>query len=77
MRDGDLEVPTWHLELVLVMRSKYQPLLPLIEDLSRRVDTQDAVIADLVRSSHQLVEGPGKSKARPIGFTADIESAKK
>ena len=52
-------------------------LMPLIEDLSKRVDTRDAVIADLVRSIRQLVVGPGKSKARPIGFTADIESAKK
>lgn len=52
-------------------------LMPLIEDLSKRVDTHDAVIADLVRSIRQIVEGPRKPKARPIGFTADIESAKK
>ena len=52
-------------------------LMPLIEDLSKRVDTHDALIADLVRSIRQFVEGPGKPKARPIGFTADIDSAKK
>jgi hypothetical protein len=46
-------------------------------DLSRRVDTLDAVIADLVRSIRQIIESSGKQKARPIGFTADIESAKK
>jgi len=52
-------------------------LMPLIEDLSKRVNTHDAVIADLVRSIRRIVEGPGKQKVRPIGFTADIESAKK
>ena len=53
-----------------------QQLMPLIEDLAKRVDTHDAVIADLVRSIRQIVEGPSK-KSRPIGFTADIENAKK
>jgi len=48
-------------------------LLPLIEDLSKRVDSHDAVIADLVDSIRQIVEGPGESRSRPIGFTADIE----
>src|SRR5262245_38255741 len=47
-------------------------LLPLIEDLSKRVDTHDAVIADLVESIRQLVL-PGESRTRPIGFTADID----
>ena len=54
-----------------------QQLMPLIEDLAKRVDTHDAVIADLVHTIRQIVEGPRKSKSRPIGFTADIESAKK
>lgn len=48
-------------------------LLPLIEDLSKRVDSHDAVIADLVDSIRQIVEGPGDSPSRPIGFTADID----
>ena len=48
-------------------------LLPLIEDLSKRVDSHDAVIADLVDSIRQIVEGPGASPSRPIGFTADID----
>ena len=48
-------------------------LLPLIEDLSKRVDTHDAVIADLVESIRQIVEAPGETPTRPIGFTADID----
>jgi hypothetical protein len=54
-----------------------QQLIPLIEDLAKRVDRHDAVITDLVHSIRQIVEGPRKSKSRPIGFTADIESSKK
>jgi len=48
-------------------------LLPLIEDLSKRVDSHDSAIADLVESIRQIVLGPGKSRSRPIGFTADID----
>ena len=48
-------------------------LMPLIEDLSKRVDSHDAVIADLVDSIRQIVEGAGESRSRPIGFTADID----
>jgi len=48
-------------------------LLPLIEDLSKRVDTHDAAIADLVESIRQIIASPGESRTRPIGFTADIE----
>jgi transposase-like protein len=54
-----------------------QKLMPLIEDLAKRVDVHDAVITDLVRSIRQIVESPRKTKSRPIGFTADIESSKK
>lgn len=54
-----------------------QQLMPLIEDLAKRVDRHDAVITDLVHSIRQIVEGPRQSKSRPIGFTADIESSKK
>jgi hypothetical protein len=54
-----------------------QQLMPLIEDLAKRVDVHDVVITDLVRSIRQIIEGPRKSKSRPIGFTADIESSKK
>jgi hypothetical protein len=54
-----------------------QQLMPLIEDLAKRVDRHDAVISDIVQSIRQIVEGPRKSKSRPIGFTADIESSKK
>lgn len=53
-----------------------QQLMPLIEDLAKRVNTHDAVITDLVQSIRQIVEGPRK-KSRPIGFTADIENSKK
>ena len=48
-------------------------LLPLIEDLSKRVDAHDAVITDLVHSIRQVVEGPGETHSRPIGFTADVK----
>ena len=37
--------------------------MPLIEDLSKRVDTHDAVIADLVRSIRAIVAGAGKTKS--------------
>ena len=47
-------------------------LLPLIEDLSKRVDAHDTVIADLVDSIRQIVERPDESPSRPIGFTADV-----
>jgi hypothetical protein len=48
-------------------------VMALVEDLSKRVDVHDAVIADIVESIRQLVDAPGRSHARPIGFTADIE----
>jgi len=47
-------------------------LLPLIEDLSKRVDAHDAVITDLVDSIRKIVETPAK-RSRPIGFTADVD----
>ncbi len=48
-------------------------LMGLIEDLSKRVDSHDAAIADLVDSIRALVTAPGGGKSRPIGFTADIQ----
>lgn len=48
-------------------------VMALVEDLSKRVDVHDAVITDIVESIRQIVEGPGSSRARPIGFTADLE----
>lgn len=45
----------------------------LIEDLPMRVDTHDVVISDLVESIRQIVEVPAKGRARPGGFTADVE----
>jgi len=48
-------------------------LMPLIEDLSKRVDPHDASIADLVESIRQIVISSGKTRSRPIGFTADID----
>ena len=51
-------------------------LLPLIEDLSRRVDSHDAAINDIVESIRQLVE-PAAKRSRPIGFTADIEKSER
>jgi hypothetical protein len=48
-------------------------VMALVEDLSKRVDVHDAVITDIVESIRQIVEGPGSGRARPIGFTADLE----
>jgi hypothetical protein len=47
--------------------------MSLVEDLSKRVDTHDAVIADIVESIRQIVEPPPHGRSRPIGFTADLE----
>jgi hypothetical protein len=47
-------------------------LLALIDDLSKRVDSHDAAISDIVESIRQLVEPPAK-RSRPIGFTADVK----
>ena len=47
-------------------------LMGLIEDLSRRVESHDSTIADIVESIRQLVETPA-NRSRPIGFTADID----
>lgn len=44
-----------------------------VEDLSKRGDTHDAVISDIVESIRQLVEPPAQGRTRPIGFTADLE----
>ncbi len=48
-------------------------LMAFIEDLSTRVEAHDVVISDLVESIRQIVEVPAKGRARPIGFTADVE----
>src|SRR5688572_22281032 len=48
-------------------------VIALVEDLSKRVDVHDAVITDIVESIRQMVEGSGGGRARPIGFTADLE----
>jgi len=50
-------------------------VMALVEDLSKRVDLHDSVITDIVESIRQLVDGPGRGRSRPIGFTADIESS--
>jgi hypothetical protein len=49
--------------------------MALVEDLSKRVDLHDAVITDIVESIRQLVGGTDGPRSRPIGFTADIDSA--
>ena len=48
-------------------------IMALVEDLSKRVDTHDAVIADIVESIRQMAEAPATAASRPIGFTADLE----
>jgi DNA-binding PadR family transcriptional regulator len=47
-------------------------LIALVDDLSTRVESHDAAIADIVESIRQLVERPTK-RTRPIGFTADVK----
>ena len=49
-------------------------LLPLIEDLSKRVNSHDAAITDIVESIRQILV-PASKRSRPIGFTADIEKS--
>jgi hypothetical protein len=48
-------------------------VVALVEDLSKRVDTHDAVILGLVESIRQMVEAPATRVSRTIGFTADLE----
>ena len=48
-------------------------LMGLFEDLSKRVDVHDHVIADIVESIWQLLDAPTAKPSRPIGFTADVE----
>jgi hypothetical protein len=50
-----------------------EQVMALVDDLSKRIDVQDAVITDIVESIRQIVDGPGHSRPRPIGFTADLE----
>ena len=50
-----------------------EKVMAVVEDLSKRVEVHDAVITDIVESIRQMVEGPGTGRARPIGFTADLE----
>lgn len=49
-------------------------VMALVEDLSKRVDVHDAVITDIVESIRKMMETPEAKRARPIGFTADIEA---
>lgn len=48
-------------------------VMALVEDLSKRVDAHDTVIADIVESIRQMVLEPATGVSRPIGFTADLE----
>ena len=48
-------------------------VMALVEDLSKRVDTHDAVITDIVESIRQMVNAPVAGVSRPIGFTADLD----
>jgi hypothetical protein len=49
-------------------------LMKVIEDLSERVDSHDAVIGDLVEAIRQLAASPAGGRSRPIGFTADLDA---
>jgi hypothetical protein len=57
---------------IQIMRA-FVRLRRAVEDLSKRVEVHDAVITDIVESIRRMVETPGPGRARPIGFTADIE----
>ena len=50
-------------------------LMKLVEDLSERVDAHDQAIGELVEAIRQLAAGPPRGRARPIGFTADLEGS--
>jgi len=50
-----------------------EKVMALVEDLSKRVDVHDTVIADIVESIRQMVLAPASGVSRPIGFTADLE----
>jgi hypothetical protein len=50
-------------------------VMALVEDLSKRVQVHDAVIADIVESIRQLVESPAGGRSRPIGLTADLDGS--
>jgi hypothetical protein len=52
-------------------------LMSLVEELSKRVDTHDSVISDIVESIRHLAAPPAQGKRRPIGFTADISAEAK
>ena len=47
-------------------------LVAVVNELSRRVDTHDSAIRELLKTISQLVEEP-VTKKRPIGFTADLD----
>ena len=49
-------------------------LMKLIEDLSKRVDSHDQVIGELVEAIRQLAAPAPAPRSRPIGFTADLEA---
>ena len=49
-------------------------LMKLIEDLSKRVDAHDQVIAELVEAIRQMATPAPVPRSRPIGFTADLEA---
>lgn len=49
-------------------------LMKLIEDLSKRVESHDLVIGELVEAIRQLAASPPKERTRPIGFTADLDA---
>jgi hypothetical protein len=49
-------------------------LMKLVEDLSKRVDTHDGAITDLVEAIRQLAISPPQKRSRPIGFTADLDA---
>jgi hypothetical protein len=44
--------------------------------MSRRVDTHDLAIRELLKATRELIEKP-PAKQRPIGFTADTTGGTK
>ena len=47
-------------------------LMKRMEDLSKRVNSHDNVLGELIESIRRLMHSPPNKPSRPIGFAADL-----